>query len=58
MNKRKFKNILVVLGGSSGERNVSLNSGKACIKALKKKRYKVSSFDPKFKNLNLINKKK
>ena len=58
VNKRKFKNILVVLGGSSGERNVSLNSGKACIKALKKKRYKVSSFDPKFKNLNLINKKK
>ena len=57
MNKKKFKNILVVLGGSSGERNVSLDSGKACIKALKKKGYSVSSFDPKFKNLNLINKK-
>ena len=58
VNKKKFKNILVVLGGSSGERNVSLDSGKACIKALKKKGYSVSSFDPKFKNLNLINKKK
>jgi D-alanine-D-alanine ligase len=58
VNKKKFKNILVVLGGSSGERNVSLDSGKACIKALKKKGYRVSSFDPKFKNLNLINKKK
>ena len=58
MNKKKFKNILVVLGGNSGERNVSLDSGKACIKALKKKGYRVSSFDPKFKNLNLINKKK
>ena len=58
VNKKKFKNILVVLGGNSGERNVSLDSGKACIKALKKKGYRVSSFDPKFKNLNLINKKK
>ena len=58
MNKKKFKKVLVVLGGISGERAVSLNSGKACIKALKKKGYKVSIFDPKFKNFNLINKKK
>ena len=58
MNKKKFKNVLVILGGNSGERNVSLNSGKACIKALKKKNYKVSSFDPKFKNFNLIDKMK
>jgi D-alanine-D-alanine ligase len=57
-NKRKFKNILVVLGGTSGERDVSLDSGKACIKALKKKGYRVSKFDPKNKNFNLINKKK
>ena len=56
MNKNKFKNVLVVLGGTSGERAVSLDSGKACIKALRKKKYNVSSFDPKFKNLNLINK--
>ena len=52
MNKKKFKNILVVLGGTSGERAVSLESGKACIKALKKIKYKVSSFDPKKKNFN------
>mgnify|MGYP001425728092 CR=1 FL=1 len=58
MIKKKFKNVLVVLGGTSGERAVSLESGKACIRALKKKRYKVSIFDPKFKNLNLINNKK
>ena len=58
MNKKKFKNVLVVLGGNSGERAVSLDSGKACIKALKKKGYKVSSFDPKIKNFNLINTKK
>ena len=37
MKKNKFKKVLVVLGGTSGERAVSLNSGKACIKALKKK---------------------
>ena len=58
VNKKKFKNVLVVLGGTSGERAVSLDSGRACIKALKKKKYNVSTFDPKFKNLNLINKKK
>ena len=34
-----------------------MESGKACIKALKKKGYKVFSFDPKYKNFNLINKK-
>ena len=58
MNKIKFKNVIVVLGGSSGERAISLETGKACIKALKKKGYKVSTFDPKAKNFNLINKKK
>ena len=58
MNKKKFKNILVVLGGTSGERAISLESGKACIKALKKIKYKVSSFDPQKKNFNLINKSK
>ena len=57
MRKNKFKNVLVVLGGTSGERAISLQSGKACIKALKKKGYKVSTFDPKLKNFNLINKK-
>ena len=56
MKNKKFKNVLVVLGGTSGERSISLESGKACIKALKKKGYKVSSFDPKIKNFNLINK--
>ena len=56
MNKRKFKDVLVVLGGTSGERDISLESGNACIKALKLKGYKVSTFDPKIKNFNLINK--
>ena len=52
----KNKKVLVVLGGNSGERKVSLESGRACIKALKKKGYKVSTFDPKKKSLNLIDK--
>jgi len=56
VNKKKIKSVLVILGGTSGERSVSLESGKACIKALKKKGYKVSIFDPKFKNFNQINK--
>ena len=56
--KKKIKKVLVVLGGTSGERAVSLNSGKACINALRKKKYIVSKFDPKFKNFNLIKKKK
>ncbi len=54
----KNKRVLVVLGGTSGERAVSLVSGRACIKALKKKGYKVLTFDPKKKPLNLIDKNK
>ena len=57
MSKKKFKKVLVVLGGTSGERAISLQSGKACVKALKKKKYNVRIFDPKFKRLNLIDKK-
>ena len=58
MNKKKFKNVLVVQGGTSGERKISLETGKACIKALKNKGYKVLIFDPKIKNFNLIKKNK
>ena len=58
MNKKKFKNILIVLGGTSGERAISLETGRACINALKKKGYKIKSFDPKKENFNLISKKK
>ena len=54
----KNKKILVVLGGTSGEREVSLDSGKACAKSLKKLGYNVSIFDPKKKPLNLIEKNK
>ena len=57
MNKKKIKNILIVLGGTSGERAISLETGRACISALKKKGYKIKSFDPKKENFNLISKK-
>ncbi len=53
----KNKKVLVVLGGTSGEREISLDSGRACAKALKKIGFKVSTFDPKKKSLSLINKK-
>ena len=56
--KKKYKRVVVVLGGTSGERTVSLESGKSCINALKKKKYSVIKFDPKYKNLNLIDKLK
>ena len=53
INKKK---VLVVLGGNSRERKVSLDSGRACIKALKKMGFKVSTFDPLKKNFNQIKK--
>ena len=48
------KKILVVLGGTSRERSVSIASGKACIKAIKKLGYKIQVFDPAKKMLNEI----
>ena len=56
--KKKYKRVVVVLGGTSGERSVSLESGKSCINALKKKKYTVIKLDPKHKNFNLIDKSK
>ena len=44
MDKKK---ILVVLGGNSREREISLKTGKACIVAIKKLGHKVEIFDPK-----------
>ena len=43
-----MKNLIVVLmGGSSGERKISFLTGKACSRALKKKGYKVRELDAK-----------
>ena len=53
---KKRKKVLVVLGGLSREREVSLKSGRACIKAIKNLGYLVKTLDPKNKPLNQINK--
>jgi D-alanine-D-alanine ligase len=50
----KQNKILVVLGGVSSEREISLKSGKACIKALKELKYQVSVFDPAKEDLSKI----
>ena len=50
----KQKKILVVQGGVSSERDISLKSGKACVKALKKMKYKIILFDPAKKHLSKI----
>ncbi len=50
------KKILVILGGNSREREISLESGKSCILALKKIGYKVLKFDPKYFSFQKIKK--
>ena len=44
MSKKK---ILLVLGGNSREREISIKTGKACLAAIKRLGYKVKTFDPK-----------
>ena len=53
MSKKK---ILVVLGGNSKEREVSVKTGRACIGAIKRLGYKVQEFDPKKKSFLNIKK--
>ena len=55
MSKKK---ILVVLGGNSKERDISIKTGTACIKALKKLGYRIEKFDPKIKSFFDIDKRK
>jgi len=50
----KKKIILVVCGGVSSEREVSLKSGKACSNAIKKLKHKVLNFDPAKKDFKKI----
>ena len=52
------KKILVVLGGNSREREVSIKTGKACTAAIKRLGYKVEIFDPKLKSFFEIKKNK
>ena len=55
MSKKK---VLVVLGGNSKEREISIKTGKACIAALKKLGYNINSLDPKKKSFFDIKKSK
>jgi len=48
MSKKK---IIVVQGGTSREREISLKTARSCIKAIKKIGYKVITFDPKFSSV-------
>ena len=50
----KQKTILVVQGGVSSEREISLKSGKACVEALRKLKYKIILFDPAKEHLSKI----
>ena len=54
-----MKNLIVVLmGGLSGERNISFLTGKACLKALKKNGYKVRQLDAKGNFIDILKKLK
>ena len=50
------KKILVVLGGNSRERSISIKTGEACFNSLRRQGYKVAKFDPKYKSFLLIGK--
>ncbi len=54
----KKKKVLVVLGGNSRERKISIKTGLACIKAIKKLGYQVNTFDPKKNSFFQLNKTK
>ena len=45
------KKIIVLQGGESKERDISLKSARHCINAIKKIGYKVITFDPKFSSI-------
>ena len=54
---KKKKKILVILGGHSKERDISLKTGLSCINALKKLNYKIIKFDPKYTSLTELKKR-
>ena len=50
------KTVVILMGGISREREISILSGKACARALRKKKYKVKVLDPKGNFINEIRK--
>ena len=51
------KDILLICGGNSSERSISLKTGKACLNALKYLGYKTKVFDPKKKDIKNLKRK-
>ena len=51
------KTVLIVMGGNSRERDISIQTGKACLKAIKNY-YNTKIFDPKHESFLDINKNK
>ncbi len=51
------KKILIVLGGNSKEREISIKTGKACYKAIRNLGYKADFFDPKYQPFFKIKRK-
>ena len=47
----EYQNVAVLMGGNSNEREISLESGKAVLKALKSLSIRAQAFDPKFDDL-------
>ena len=54
MFNNKFGKVAVLLGGTSNEREISINSGKSVISSLKKSNIDVSSIDPKSDDLEQL----
>ena len=55
MNKETFGKVAVLLGGTSNEREISINSGQSVLKALKRNDIDATGIDPKTDNLEQLN---
>ena len=54
MNKETFGQVAVLLGGTSNEREISINSGQSVLKALKRNSIDATGIDPKTDNLEQL----
>ena len=54
MNKETFGKVAVLLGGTSNEREISINSGQSVLKALKRNGIDSTGIDPKTDNLEQL----
>jgi len=54
MNKRVFGKVAVLYGGTSNEREISINSGQSVLKVLKRNDIDATGIDPKTDNINQL----